>query len=260
MPTQNPLTVEVLVAYLGRSTLPTIIVEGKGDMPIYRWVEERLGSRTTNVMSAGGRNNLLGVYEQRQKFADLPVAFVADQDMWLFSGLPSDYDGIIWTKGYSIENDLYEDAELENLLAIEELQEHQQLRDAIVEWFAFEVEEYLAGRKYKVSYHCNDVVKPDQMQMDEAFIRCRNFRTPEEELHRQVKEAYQLQLRGKLLFQMLIRFLSAQDRQQKYSYDDLYDRAFRMTPPHPLRDRLIQEIEQTFEMQKAAIQKATGTQ
>ena len=78
--------------------------------------------------------------------------------MWLFSGIPSDYDGVIWTEGYSIENDLYADAELENLLAVEESQEHQQLRDAIVEWFAFEVEEYLADRPFKVSNHCNEVV------------------------------------------------------------------------------------------------------
>ena len=260
MQTQNPLTVEVLVAYLARSTLPTIIVEGKDDMPIYRWVEERLGSRTANVMSVGGRNNLLSVYEQRQKFAELPVAFVADRDMWLFSGIPSDYVGVIWTEGYSIENDLYADAELENLLAVEESQEHQQLRDAIVEWFAFEVDEYLAGREYRVSNHCNDVVPLGQTRIDECFQKKRGIRPPSEEIHRQILEEYRLQLRGKLLFQMLIRFLSESDRYRNFGYRKLYDFAFEMTPPHPLRDRLAHEIERTIADQKSALRHAKPSQ
>ena len=259
MPVPDP-TVDELVAALRRSALPTVVVEGKGDMPIFRWVEERLGSRNANVQSTGGRDKLLSVYERRQEFPNLPVAFVADRDMWLFSGIPSNYDGVIWTEGYSIENDLYADAELENLLAAEEMQEHQQLRDAIVEWFAFEVEECLAGRDYKVSSHCNDVVPPSQTRIDEIFIKSRNFRTPGEEIHRQVREAYQLQLRGKLLFQMLIRYLSAPDRKRKHSYSDLYNKAFGMTPPHPLRDRLVEGIEQTMAEQKAAIQNAKQSQ
>ena len=86
----------------------------------------------------------------------MPVAFVADRDMWLFSGIPSNYDGVIWTDGYSIENDLYAGTELENLLDAEEALEHQQLLDAIVEWFAFEVEEYLEGRPFEVKNHCNE--------------------------------------------------------------------------------------------------------
>ena len=115
-------------------------------MRIYRWVEARLGNRAANVLPTGGRENLLSIYAKRQEFSNLPVAFVADKDMWLFSGIPSTYDEVIWTEGYSIENDLYTDAELENLLEAEEAQEHQQMLEAIVEWFAFEVEEHLAGR------------------------------------------------------------------------------------------------------------------
>ena len=259
MPVPDP-TVDELVATLRRSDLPTVVVEGKGDMPIFRWVEDRLGSRIANVQSTGGRDKLLSIYERRQEFSNLPVAFVADRDMWLFSGIPSNYVGVIWTEGYSIENDLYADADLENLLAVEESQEHLQLREAIVEWFAFEVEEYLAGRKYKISYHCNDVVMLGQTQMGEDFINCCNFRTPGEEIHRQVRDAYQLQLRGKLLFQMLIRFLSAPDRQRKYSHSDLYDRAFGMTPPHPLRNRLVEGIERTIADQKSALQHAKPSQ
>ena len=92
------LTVDELVAALGRSDLPTVIVEGKDDMEIYRWVEERLGSRKASVQAAGGKEKLLSIYKRRREFPNLPVAFVADKDMWLFSGIPSDYKGIIWDR------------------------------------------------------------------------------------------------------------------------------------------------------------------
>ena len=260
MSTPDPTTVEELVSYLRHSNLPTVIVEGKDDMRIYQWVEERLGSLTANVLPTGGRPNLLSVYERRHKFADLPVAFVADRDMWLFSGIPSDYDGVIWTEGYSIENDLYAGADLENLLDAEEAQEHQRLLNAIVEWFAFEVEEFLAGRDYKVSVHCDRVVPRGQPQMAENFRKDRGFRPPSEKIHRHISEAYQLQLRGKLLFQMLVRFLSASDRDSKYSYANLYELAFKSSPPHPFMSRLIQKIERTIADQKSAIQNAKQTQ
>ena len=170
----------------------------------------------------------------------------------MLSGIPSNYDVVIWTEGYSIQNDLYAGAGLENLLDAEEALEHQQTLDAIVGWFAFEVEEYLADRPYKVSSHCNEVVPLGQTQMDENFRRSRGFHPPEEEIYRQIREAYQLQLRGKQLFQMLVRFLSASDRHIKHSIQGLYEIAFKMPDVHPLMRRLIDEIEQTIAEQKPA--------
>ena len=260
MSTPDPTTVEDLVAYLRHSSLPTVIVEGKDDMHIYQWVEACIGSQTANILPAGGREKLLCIYKERHEFADLPVAFVADKDMWLFSRIPSDYDGIIWTKGYSIENDLYTCADLENLLEAEEVQEHQQLMDAIVEWFAFEVERHLAGEDFEVAHHCNRVVPLGQTHMDENFRKIRSFRPPGEEIYRQIREAYQLQLRGKQLFEMLVRFLSAPDRDSKYSYDNLHEMAFKMTPAHPLMNRLIQEIERTIADQKTSLQRPKPSQ
>ena len=246
-------TVEELIATLQRSALPTVLVEGQEDMRIYRWVEARLGSRTANVLPAGGRENLLSIYMKRHEFSDLPVAFVADRDMWLFSEIPSDYDEVIWTEGYSVENDLYAGAELEDLLDPDERKDHQQLLDAIVEWFAFEVEEYLANRSFEVAHHCNQIVPLGQTQIDENFRKSRGFRPPGERIHQQIKSEYQLQLRGKQLFQILERFLSAPHRGTRYNISSLNEIALKMTPAHPLMSRLIQEIEQAMADQKSAL-------
>ena len=80
--------------------------------------------------------------------------------------------------------------------------------------------------------------------MDDGFRQRRRFRPPNSELQEEIKNEYQFQLRGKLLFQMLIRFLSKSNRRIKHSIHGLYEIAFKMTPIHPLMNRLIQEIEQ----------------
>ena len=245
MPRQD-LTVDELVAALGRSQLPTVIVEGQVDIQIYRWIEESISNRKVDIQSAGGRNNLLLVYKRRDEFAHLPVAFVADRDLWLFSGIPPGYPDIIWTEGYSIENDLYAGANLENLLNVDEVDEHRQVLEAIIEWFAFEVEEHLACRPAQVDKHCNEIVPLGQNEMDQGFRSSRGFRSPNQTLHQRIKNAYQLQLRGKTLFQMLNRFLNARRRRPKHSTLGLYEIAFKMTLSHPLIDRLIGEIERTI--------------
>ncbi len=239
-------TVDELVATLRRSELPTVIVEGKDDMRIYRWVEGRIGSQNANVLPTGGRETLLSVYERRNEYAHLPVAFVADRDLWLFSGIPSIYNDIIWTQGYSIENDLYAGATLEDMLESKEARVHQQVLVLIIEWFAFEVEEHLAGREVRVDTHCSRVVPPGKTEIDQGFRQSRGFRPPDEVLHQQIKDAYPLQLRGKTLFQVLVRFLSASDRDVKHSTFGLYEIAFKMTPTHELMDRLINIIERTI--------------
>ena len=243
---QRHPTVDELVSTLRRSKLPTVVVEGRDDMQIFRWMEHLLKVHEVDVLGVGGRPNLFAIYDRKSEFVHLPVAFIADQDKELFTRLPNGYEEIIWTQGYSIENDLYAGADpsLENLMDPQEAAEHRQLLDTIVKWFAFEVDEFLAGRDYKFDHHCNEVVPQGQTEMDNGFRQRRGFRPPNVTICQQIRDAYQLQLRGKQLFQMLVRFLSKSNRQVKHSLHSLYEIAFKMTPSHPLMNRLIQEIEQ----------------
>ena len=243
MPVPNP-TVNEIVATLSRSRLPTVVVEGKDDMRIYRWVEQLLGTQNARVLPTSGRNTLLRVYDRRDEFSNLPVAFLADRDMWLFSGIPIDYHDIVWTQGYSIENDVYAEAGLEGLLDVHEVDIHQNVLYIIIEWFAFEVEEYLAGRMPEVDRSCDEIVPPGETAMDEDFSIRRGFRPPNAELIKQIKDAYQLKLRGKFLFEILVRFLNARGRGTKYNSYALQEIAVKKNGPHPLMNQLIDEIEE----------------
>ena len=241
------MTVDDWVTVLSdpHTDIPTVIVEGENDIPIYRRIEKYIGVQDADVIQVGGRNNLLSLYERRKEFAHLPVAFIADRDLWLFSGIPPDYPDIIWTEGYSIENDLYAGATLEDLLNANDVSEHRQVLDSIIEWFAFEVEEHLACRPAHVATGLDTVVPPGTTEMDQGFRQNRGFQSPDARLHQQMKRAYQFQLRGRLLFEMLIRFLNAHPGSQ-YSVVGLHETAFDKKPPDELMDRFIREIERTI--------------
>ena len=252
MPTPNPMTVEHLVGVLRRSRKPSIVVEGDDDVIIYRELAKRIGILEVALRSSGGREKLLQVYKRRGEFTQAPVAFIADQDMWLFSGIEPGYEDVIWTNGYSIENDLYSDADLERLLDENDTAEHQQILDSISTWFAFAVEEYLAGYSPNLDLHCDEMVPPGETELDTDFCIRRGFRTPNPDRVQQIRSAYQLLLRGKQLFQLLVRFLSKPAHGfVKANLNDyaLYNLALRIPEAHPLLDRLIEQVKQKIAAQ-----------
>ena len=253
MPTPNPMTVEQLVGVLRRAQKPNIVVEGDDDVIIYRELAKRIGVLEVVLRPSGGRDKLLQVYERRSEFSHVPVAFIADQDMWLFSGIDPGYEDVIWTNGYSIENDLYSDAELERLLDDNETAEHQQILDSISTWFAFAVEEYLAGNAPKLDLHCDEMVPPGKTELDAGFCARHGFHTPNAGRVRQIRSAYQLLLRGKQLFQLLVRFLSKPTHGfEKASLNDyaLYNLALRMPEQYPLLDELMEKVKQKIAAQR----------
>ena len=241
------MTVDRLVSILIRSQTPKIVVEGADDVVIYRELVSRIGILNVGLHAAGGREKLLRVYERRREFPHVPVAFIADQDMWVFTGVPEDYAEIIWTQGYSIENDLYADAGLENLLDARDLAEHRHILDSLCSWFTFVVEETLAGNTPRLDFHCSRIVPPGETELDADFCRDCGFRVPTADLVQQIRNAYQLLLRGKLLFQLLVRFLSKPSHGfARASLNDyaLYNFALRMPGAMPLLDKLTELVKQ----------------
>lgn len=253
MPTPNPMTVEHLVGVLRRTRKPSIIVEGDDDdVIIYRELAKRIGILEGVLLPSGGRDKLFQVYERRGEFSHVPVAFIADRDMWLFSGIVPGYDEIIWTDGYSIENDLYSDAQimLESLLNSDDVKVHERILDAISTWFAFAVEEYLAGNAPKLNIHCDEMVPPGNTDLNVQFCERQGFRLPHAKQVQQIRREYQRVLRGKLLFQLLVRFLSKPSQGfVRASLNDyaLYNLALQQPEQHPLLDELIAKVKQKIE-------------
>ena len=235
------------VAALEHMSDPIVFVEGKDDVQICRWAAERLGIGRMDIYPVGGRQTLLALYEKRSKYSHLSVAFVADRDLSVFCCVPQGYDDVIWTEGYSIENDIYADVNLEDLLNADEVDPHRETLESLVEWFAFEVEQHLDGCDAHINKHLDQIVPLGETKVDPNLLTSRQFRQPDAAFHQQLQDDYQLQLRGKFLFQLLYRFLNAPRRGTNYNIRTLHENAVKRAPSSVRINRIIREVEQKIE-------------
>lgn len=157
------ITLDELIQTVKRSDLPTVITEGLEDYRIFRWMEERLKNLSISLLPAGGRDMVLKLFENRKKFERNDVFFIADRDLWIFTGVPEAYchRKLSFTDGYSIENDLYRDGNLEILLHEKEKVLFENELISIVEWYLFAVRRILDGHDATLSEHPNQVLGPN---------------------------------------------------------------------------------------------------
>lgn len=251
---KRELTVEEIVSLLRHSSIPTILVEGPDDIMVYRWLKQHIKPLKASAIQCGGREKLLSVYKRRNEFYHLKTAFLADQDMYVFLGIPSEYSDIIWTAGYSIENDIYAgSSKLDDLLDEEELDDYKQLLEKILEWFAFEVEEYQKGQDSKIDIVIlhNQVISENETYISIKYenndvktdlILRKDFNLPNDKLLSEIKKDFKLKLRGKILFKVLSVYLNARKRLVKYKTEALYEIGAKPVNKHAYMKRLILEI------------------
>ena len=264
-------TVADLVTTLRLSRKPNIVVEGKDDVIIYGALVDRLGRFNVGLFSAGCKETLLHLYEELSycensgDFRHAPVAFIADRDMWLFRGIPARYDDIILTEGYSVENDLYSHANLRKRIGNNS--EYEQVLDSICAWFAYEVEEYLVKNPPPPKKIFQSVRDEEHVDVGHRLGRIipvekttlapdLKFLPSDHERVREVRISYHLQLRGKLLFELLVRFLNKPKqgfRNATVSYDGLYNDAITVPESNPLFSRLEKEVQEKLAKQRQKI-------
>jgi hypothetical protein len=235
------LTEKEIVDYLRRTSLPTLLVEGPDDAVIYRWLENQLGIFSGSVLFCSGRDVLLSIYRKRDTFPHGKLAWLADLDMWRFSSPPSDLDGIVFTTGYSIENDLYAGSQIEDLLEEDERNRHDRLLSIVCRWFAFEVLEFLAGREAQVKHHIRSVVDLNVMDIRPSFAGRRGYSEPDPAFFHSMLADYKLTLRGKTLLQVLVTHLSDPHRNAKYSYAAIVEMCLKLYRQNPYMQRLVAE-------------------
>lgn len=227
------LSVDEIVQTLRRSQLPTVLVEGRDDMTAYRWIEDRLGFWNANVLPCGGRSHLLEVFTRRHEYPSVATAFLADRDMWLFTAIPTEYNDIVFTTGYSIENDLLDSSPVHDLLSTSERQEFDSIADLLSRWFAFEVECYRAGTTCCCALRVNRLVPFGHTELDVSAVAPRQFREPDTALVTSIRAEFTLKFRGKSLLDLYVRLLADQNRTSQFSRFNLLEIGARLDgSPH----------------------------
>ena len=213
--------VNELSALLRYSQVPTLVVEGSKDIRIYNmWIGQHLlDTYKVDVLAAHGRDNLFRLYERQSEFVHAPVIFIADQEMLSFSWMPKLYEDIVWTQGYSIENEIYSNGRIERLIQYNPTIEYDRVKDAVIKWFAYEVDEYFETRIQREAPNLDELILEGETELNEDFLKKRGFdRPPKNSTINNIKENYLLELPGKLLFQML-------ERASGITFDGLYNTA-----------------------------------
>tara|TARA_R110001606_G_scaffold82895_3_gene189668 strand:- start:44 stop:805 length:762 start_codon:yes stop_codon:yes gene_type:complete len=238
-------TVDEIINSLKRSSIPIILIEGNDDAFIYRWLKSHLGSTVVSLQPCGGRTNLFTIYDRKSEFSDKNVVFVADKDAYRFLPIPTDKSDVIFTTGYCIETDIYEGSNISHFLDDEDLENHRLLRNIIGKWFAFEVEKLLTSQSeapaLQVSDHINVVSPPGLNKICQMFSNTIEYAHPSEEYVNSVFSDYNLNIRGKQLFQMLSRFLSYKGRFSRFNDKNLIEIALKQGGNEYL-ERLVKDI------------------
>jgi len=230
----NPLSPDILVETIKRSNLPTVLVEGTDDFDIYRYFENKIGIRKVDFIPCGGRNTILEIYKRKSEFPSKKVMYIADKDMWIFSSIPPEYMEIIFTNGYSIENDLFVDAEslLSNLLDANENIRLNTLISNVLNWFAFEVDKFLNNQEYDANFSeitllNTSILDRNSNDLTVEFIADKNFIEPTEDIKNKLSKNYKVNFRGKFIFQLLELIFQSRTRGAiKYHRKQLFNLCF----------------------------------
>lgn len=235
MRNNNPLTADVIIATLNRSSLKTVLIEGKDDLQIYRNIESELDIFDLDILPCGGRKTLLKVYRRKNELKSNPL-FICDSDLWIFINKPSDLNSdLIATVGYSIENELYQDGKryIDPLLTIDERTNFNTLLHNVCEWFAYEVEKFMNNNAYdcefsEVSLLNEEVISKGQFTFLRDFLDKRNFISPDDKIKNDIISNFSLKLRGKFIFQIYEKIFKERKKGSvKYNRDTLFDLMYR---------------------------------
>lgn len=195
-----------MIATLNDSNLPAIIVEGKDDIIIYRKLEEEISNVV--VTPVGGRANVLKIFQEtinpNGRLYNKNIVFIADQDIWINIGIPDEFKNqkLIFTSGYSIENDIFIDYCCQKMIDDNPdiKSNFNQDKEKFIYWYALALQNTLnadgfENREISTSVHhlFNQYNEFSRLQENE------NYPT---ELKEDLEENYALKVRGKSLLEL----------------------------------------------------------
>lgn len=205
-----------------------VVVEGVDDIVIYRNLITLYRAKGIKVLPAGGRDKVLEVFDALKNTANLEKSiFIVDQDSWIFSGIPSAYqhDRIICTSGYSIENDVYVDKQLETLMQGTNVYTSFQNDLAIyLKWFALAITRFCTDNNAcgeKLDVHPSTFFK-NQLSIN-SYHALKNGEVFPQEAYDDLLINYALKFRGKCLLPLAVRSLGQRSSEAKYNTNTIME-------------------------------------
>ncbi|MFW2037761.1 DUF4435 domain-containing protein [Acinetobacter ursingii] len=199
-----------------------IVIEGKDDKLVYDEFEEIYGlsQPLVTVLPVQGRNTVLGIFRQLKDTPHLrKTIFIVDQDLWIFTGKDSIYnhDHIICTHGYSFENDVFIDGELQLDMVKKNPDSLSEKLPKLLKWYALEVARIKSGVE----------TKKLSLDINELFNSVDKYTNPEEgeqfpnEIFTMLQTQYPQLLRGKTLLKFFVNIMNDREHCNNNTYSTI---------------------------------------
>lgn len=217
-------TVDELFETVKRTNIPTVLVEGKNDIIFYRKVEEDLREIGVDMLPAGNKDAVIELRRRlRSQRIAAPLAFIVDSDLWVHTGIPAEpeFDELITTVGYSIENDLVSDHDPLSLMSIEERTRFKTELDKFCRWYALAVHRHMNGRDSCFRTHPGKLLDNEEHYAEQTTLSAQEDYP--EQLYQEIRKNFKEVIRGKSLLAIYSRQLSGKSRLIKYSMFQLMD-------------------------------------
>lgn len=199
-----------------------IIIEGKDDKLVYDEFEEIYGlsQPLVTILPVQGRNTVLGIFKELK---DTPyikkTIFIVDQDQWVIKGRESIYNDphIICTHGYSFENDVFIDGNLQDDMINKNPDILSAKLPILLKWYALEVARIKSGVE----------TKKLSLDINELFNCVDKYTNPEEgekfpnEIFTMLQTQYPQLLRGKTLLKFFVNIMNDREHCNNNTYSTI---------------------------------------
>lgn len=239
------VTIGEHIASLKRSFIPTVVVEGSDDIVVYRYIEEIYGPINISVLPVGGRDAVLAIYAAKAEIGN-HVFFIADRDTWCVTSVPACYEdkSLVFTDGYSIENDVILDGDIPKLFRRDEKQKFEKELDDFLEWYALALSRHLQAEEEAIKSHPNAIL--DNAAQRASMLELRPSEVYPDDLKLRLKADPFRLVRGKSLFALIIRQLSRKGRKPKQHHLSLMETV--AAAPGPRINKIFKGVEAYFEL------------
>jgi len=130
---------------------------------------------------------------------------------------------------------LYQGRKIKKLLDFEEESKFVKALENFILYYAFAVEKYRNTKEEHFATHPRQVLSEDN-ELSSNFLNQINFTQPNEDTINYLSNDYDLLLRGKTLFELLILFLSHSKRTTKHNKKSLLESCFKLHPNDAIKE------------------------
>lgn len=238
------VSIDEYIALLRNSSLPAIIVEGRGDMIVYRRFEQYVTSMDVDVFPVGGRKNLLSIFRRLNELpSEKKIAFIADKDVWVNVGVPDEYesDQLFFTSGYSIENDVMSDCNVWSYFTMPERESYDAELDRFIRWYALALSRHINNSMAPISLHPNCILDENEYS---SYVALGDGEDYPEKLYQEINSNPDVLVRGKSLMGLALRQLKKPGRVPRHDDKVFFEMA--AVNPGVNISRIISEVNSFF--------------